>query len=411
MNTSYILDAARTPRGRGKAGKGSLSHVHPQELVAQVLNALRQRTSFDAHEVGDVMLGCVSQVGDQGANIARNAVLAAGWPDEVSAVSLNRFCASGLQAVNFAAMAVASGAMDLAVAGGVESMSRVPIGADGGGIDGNNQLLRERVFQVPQGISADLIATLDGLTREQLDAVALRSQQNAARAMSAGYFAPSLVPVVDRKTGAVLLAADEFPRADTTAEGLAALKPSFAAMGEMAVGPHGQTLDQIALAAYPQAGTIKHLHSAGNSSGIVDGAAAVVIASERYVKAHGAKPRARIRAVATIGQEPLIMLTAPAPASEKALRMAGMKASDIDLWEINEAFAAVVLQTIAKLGIDPTRVNVNGGGIALGHPLGATGAMLLGTALDELERTNRQTALITMCVGGGQGIATIIERV
>ena len=411
MTKSYILDAARTPRGRGKAGKGALSQIHPQELLAQVLQALAQRGSFAASQVDDVIAGCVSQIGEQGANLARNAVLAAGWPSAVSAVSLNRFCGSGLQAINFAAMGVASGAMELVVAGGVESMSRVPMGSDGGGQDGGNVRLRERVFQVPQGISADLISTLEGFTRADLDAVALRSQQNAARALAEDRFARSLFPVRDPQSGAVVLSRDEFPRADTTAEGLAALKPSFVSLGEAIAGPNNETLDQLAVLAYPRAGAIRHLHTAGNSSGIVDGAGAVVIASERYAKQTGAKPRARIRAMATIGSEPLIMLTAPAPASQKALRLAGMQASDIDLWEINEAFAGVVLQTIRALDIDPARVNVNGGAIALGHPLGATGAMLLGTALDELERSGKQTALITMCIGGGQGIATIIERV
>ncbi|EYF08251.1 acetyl-CoA C-acetyltransferase [Chondromyces apiculatus] len=411
MTRSYVIDSVRTPRGRGKAGKGALSGIHPQELLAQVLNALEQRGVFSAGEVDDVIVGCVSQVGEQGANIARNAVLAAGWPIEVTGVSLNRFCASGLQAVNFGAMAVASGAMDLAVAGGVESMSRVPMGADGGGQDGNNLHLRERLFQVPQGISADLIATLEGFSREEIDAVALRSQKRATRAIEERRFARSLFAVKDPRTGAAVLESDEFPRPDTTAEGLAALKPSFVGLGEVVAGPNGETLDQIALAAHPRAGAIKHLHTAGNSSGIVDGAGAVVLASERYVKEKGVKPRARIRAMATVGSDPVLMLTAPAPASEKALRLAGMKARDIDLWEINEAFAGVVLQTERALGIDPDRVNVNGGAIALGHPLGATGAMLLGTALDELERSDRQTALITMCIGGGQGIATILERI
>ena len=407
---SYVIDAARTPRGRGKAGKGALSNVHPQELFAQTLKALAARGT-DAKIVEDVMVGCVSQAGEQGANIARNAVLAAAWPNEVSAVSLNRFCGSGLQAVNFAAMAVGSGAMDLVVAGGVESMSRVPMGADGGGIDGNNMHLRERVFQVPQGISADLIATLEKFSREDLDAFALESQKKAALALEQNRFEKSLFAVKDPITGATLLERDEFPRPDTTAEGLASLKASFVQMGEAQVGKNGETFDQIALAAYPQAKAISHLHSAGNSSGIVDGAAAVVLASEKYITEHKVKPRARIRAVATIGSEPIIMLTAPTPASQKVLKLAGMNAGDIDLWEINEAFAAVVLQTIRNLQIDPAKVNVNGGAIALGHPLGATGAMLLGTALDELERTNKTTALITLCIGGGQGIATIIERV
>jgi acetyl-CoA C-acetyltransferase len=411
MTASYIIDAVRTPRGRGKVGKGALTGIHPQELLAQCLNKLRDRRSLDAREVADVIVGCVSQVNEQGSNLARNAVLAADWPNEVSATTLNRFCGSGLQAVNFAAMGTASGAMDLVVAGGVESMSRVPMGSDGGSMDGNNLLLRGRVFQVPQGISADLIATLEGFSREDLDALALRSQKNAARAIEEGRFAKSLFPVKDPATGSVALERDEFPRPNTTAEELGALKPSFVQLGEAPVGPKGETLDQIALAKYPEAKAIRHLHSAGNSSGIVDGAAAVLLASEKYIKEKGIKPRAKIRAMATIGSEPLIMLTAPAPASERALKAAGMSARDIDLWEINEAFAAVVLQTIRKLKIDPERVNVNGGAIALGHPLGATGAMLLGTAVDELERTGKGTALITMCIGGGQGIATIVERV
>lgn len=408
MFTSYILDAARTPRGRGKAGKGALSGVHPQELFAQVLKALVERGSVPAAEVDDVIVGCVSQVGEQGANLARNAVLAAGWPIEVSATTINRFCGSGLQSVHFAAAGVASGAQDLVVAGGVESMSRVPMGSDGGGQDGGNQKLRERFFQVPQGISADLIATIEGFTREEVDEIALRSQKNAGRALAEGRFNRSLIKVV--AGGSVVLATDESPRPDTTREGLGALPPAFTALGASIVGPNGETLDGIAAAGYPVKGAINHLHTAGNSSGLADGAGAVVLASERFVRERGAKPRARIRAMTTVGSDPVLMLTAPAPASEKALKLAGMKASDIDLWEINEAFATVPLQTIRALGLDPDRVNVNGGAIALGHPLGATGAILLSTALDELERTNKATALITLCIGGGMGIATIIER-
>ena len=411
MNPSYIIDVARTPRGRGKAGKGALTEVHPQELLAQLLRALPARTGFRAEEVDDLVTGVVSQVGEQGANLARNAVLAAGWPEQVGGVSLNRFCGSGLQAVNFGAMGVASGMQDLVVAGGVESMSRIAMGADGGGVDGMNLRLRDRVFQVPQGISADLIATLEGYSRADVDGVALRSQQKAAIAIEQGRFARSLVPVVDPATGKVLLDRDELPRPDTTLEALGGLKASFVQMGQAAVGPNGETLDQIALAAYPQAKEIQHVHTAGNSSGIVDGAGIVALASQKFVDTHGIKPRARIRSFATIGTEPLIMLTGPAPASQKALKLAGMEASDIDLWEINEAFAAVVLQTIRSLAIDPEKVNVNGGAIALGHPLGGTGAMLVGTAVDELERSNKATALVTMCIGGGQGIATIIERV
>jgi acetyl-CoA C-acetyltransferase len=411
MLTSYVLDAARTPRGRGKAGKGALSSVHPQELFAQVLRALERRSGFRPADVGDVIAGCVSQVGEQGSNLARNAVLTAGWPIEVSAVTLNRFCGSGQTAVNFAAMAVASGAMDLAVAGGVESMSRVAMGSDGGGQDGNNAHLRERFFQVPQGISADLIATLEGFSRAEVDEFALRSQKRAAVAMAEGRFAKGLVAVTDPRTGQAVLDRDESPRPDTTKEGLGALAPSFVSMGDAAVGLHGETFDQIGLAAHPEAQRVQHVHTAGNSSGLADGAAALVLASEKYVREHGVRPRARIRTVTTVGTDPILMLTAPGPVSEKALRLAGMSARDIDLWEINEAFAAVVLQAIRRLDIDPDRVNVNGGAIALGHPLGATGAMLMGTALDELERRGKETALIAMCIGGGQGVATILERV
>lgn len=406
---AYVVDAVRTPRGRGKAGKGSLAGVHPQELFSQVLRGLVRR-GLDPARVDDVVAGCVSQVNEQGANLARNAVLAAGWPEEVTGVSLNRFCGSGLQAIHFAAMGVGSGAQSLVVAGGVESMSRLPLGADGGGQDGGNTLLREQVFQVPQGISADLIATKEGFSRSDLDGWALASQRRAARAQQEGRFTRSLVPVVDPTSGAVLLDHDESVRAQTTLEGLAALPPSFVGLGAMEPVP-GQTLDQIALRRYPGVGAITHLHTAGNSSGLADGAGAVVVASREALQRYGLKARARIRAVATLGSEPVIMLTAPAPVSRKALALAGMTARDIDVWEINEAFSAVVLQTMRALELDPERVNPNGGAIALGHPLGATGAMLLGTALDELERSGKATALVTMCIGGGQGIATILERV
>ena len=410
MSTAYIIDALRTPRGRGKRGKGALTEVHPQELLAQTLRALSLRTGVAPDDVEDVVIGCVGQVGEQGANVARNAVLAAGWPDAISATSVNRFCGSGLQAVNFAAMGIMAGVQRVGVGGGVESMSRVPIGADGGGQDGGNMQLRDRVFQVPQGISADLIATLEGIGREELDAFALESQRRAAAAQQECRFSKSLIAVTDPATGAVLLERDEYPRPGTTAEALASLEPAFAERGRMPVGPDGETLDEIAERRYPRAGKIAHVHTAGNSSGIVDGAAAVLLASGDYAMAHGLRRRARIRAMATVGSEPLIMLTAPAAASAKALVAAGMSARDIDLWEINEAFAVVPLQTMRTLGIDPDRVNVNGGAIALGHPLGATGAILLATALDELERRDAATALITLCIGGGQGIATIIER-
>jgi acetyl-CoA C-acetyltransferase len=411
MATAYIIDAVRTPRGRGKIGKGALSHIHPQELFAQTLNRLAQRTGIETRDVEDVVAGCVTQAKDQGADIARMAVLAAGWPDEVTGVALNRFCGSGVQAVNFAAMGVMSGMQQLVVAGGVESMSRVPINAEGSNNDGNNMQLRKKVFQVPQGISADLIATLEGFSRQDVDQFALESQRRAAQAQQEGRFAKSLFPVHDPETGKVVLEQDEHPRPGTTLEGLLQLEPAFAELGKMAVGFNGETFDELALLRYPQVQQINHVHTAGNSSGIVDGAAAVLVASEEYTKAHGLKPRARIRAMATIGTEPVIMLTGPAPASRKALNMVGMTTHDIDLWEINEAFAAIPLQTMRSLELDPEKVNVNGGAIALGHPLGATGAILLGTALDELERRDLNTALITLCIGGGQGIATIIERV
>ncbi|NOT61019.1 MAG: acetyl-CoA C-acetyltransferase [Acidobacteria bacterium] len=411
MTNAYIIDAVRSPRGRGKMGKGSLNNIHPQELLAQTLNALAARTSFNTADVDDVVMGCVSQASEQGGDIARMAVLAADWPLEVTGVSLNRYCGSGLQAVNFAAMGVLSGMQQLVVAGGVESMSRVPMGTDGAGLDGKNIHLRNKHFQVPQGISADLIATMEGFTRAEVDAFALRSQQRAAEAQQAGHFAKSLFAVHDSDTGEVALAADEYLRTETTLESLSALDGAFVTWGAKEVGPNGETLDQMALKKYPQVAAIHHVHTAGNSSGIVDGAAAVLVASEDYVKAHSLKPRARIVAMATAGAEPVIMLTAPTPAAQKALAQRKMSANDIDLWEINEAFAVVPMQTMRNLDVDPDKVNVNGGAIALGHPLGATGAIILGTALDELERRGLTTALITLCIGGGQAVATIIERV
>ncbi|MEM6453492.1 MAG: acetyl-CoA C-acetyltransferase [Acidobacteriota bacterium] len=419
MPEAWIIDAARTPRGRGRKDKGALSGVHPQELLAQVLRALPARSGFDPADVEDLIVGCVSQVGEQGANVARNAVLSAGWPDAVTGVTLNRFCGSGLQASNFAALGVMAGQQDLVVAGGVESMSRVPMMSDGAGLDGGNHRLRERAFQVPQGISADLIATLEGFSRADVDSYALASQQRAAAAIEQGHFDRSLVPVTDAD-GAVVLARDEHPRPETTADSLAGLDPAFVRLGASPMAAllqekdldDARTVDEVALAGYPDAGgAIDHVHSAGSSSGIVDGAAAVVFAGADYAKQHSLTPRARVRAVATAGTEPVIMLTAPTPASQKALAKAGMTAGDIDLWEINEAFAAIPLQTMRNLGIEHDRVNVNGGAIALGHPLGATGAVLLGTLLDELERRDLATGLVTLCIGGGMGIATIVERV
>ncbi|MBF2052579.1 MAG: acetyl-CoA C-acetyltransferase [Candidatus Sericytochromatia bacterium] len=410
QRNAYILEAVRSPRARGKKDQGALSGLHPQALMGQTLNHLVHKSGQPAESVDDVILGCVSQAGEQGANLARNAVLSAGWPQQVTGVTLNRFCGSGLQAVNFAAMAVLSGYQDLVIGGGVESMSRCPLGSDGGGIDGHHLALRQHTPQVPQGISADLIASLYGFTREDLDRFALGSQQKAATALEKGALQRSLFVVKNPKSGAVLLDNESYLRPETNLEGLSTLKPAFADMGATPVGPHGETLDQIALARYPEAGQIQHLHTAGNASGIVDGAAAVLLASADYVQQHQLKPRARIRAMATHGSEPLIMLTGPAEAARKALKQAQLQVGDIDLWEINEAFAVVPLQTIQALDLDPARVNVYGGAIALGHPLGATGAILLSTALDALEQKNLRTALITLCIGGGQAIATIIER-
>lgn len=408
---AYILHAVRSPRGRGKKDQGALASLHPQELLAQTLNHLMQDSGVLPDAVEDVIIGCVSQAGEQGANLARNAVLSAGWPQHVTGVTLNRFCGSGLQAVHFAAMGIMAGVQDLVVAGGVESMSRVPLGSDGGGLDGHNPRLRQQLPQVPQGISADLIASLYGFSRADLDRFALSSQQKASQALKRGDLQKSLFAVRDPERGEVLLAQEEYPRPETTLETLAGLKPAFETLGLSVMGPQGETLDQIALQKYPQAGSIQHLHTAGNSSGIVDGAAAVLLASENWCQAHGRRPRARIRAMTTFGSEPLIMLTGPAEASRRALQRAGMTTADIDLWEINEAFAVVPLQTMQALNLDPARVNVWGGAIALGHPLGATGAILLGTALDALEARGEGTALITLCIGGGQSIALILERI
>ncbi len=416
MTDAYIVDAVRTPRGRGKRAKGdkpggALSEIHPQELMAQTLNRLADKAGFEKANVEDVVLGTVTQAKEQGACIARNSILAAGWPDTVTGVSLNRFCGSGLQGVNFAAMGVMSGQQDLTIGGGVESMSRVPMGSDEAGIDGHNLELRKALIQVPQGISADLIATKWGFSRDELDRFALESQQKAAAAIDEARFAKSLFAVKDPANGEVALAADEHPRPDSTLETLASLRAAFEKLGAMALGPNGETVDELALRRYPEVAAIEHVHSAGAASGIVDGACAVLLANEAGLERNGLKARARIRMTATAGAEPVIMLTAPTPASRRALDKAGMSVADIDLWEINEAFAVVPLKTMQDLGIDPAKVNVNGGAIALGHPLGATGAMLLSTALDELERRDLGTALITLCIGGGMGIATIIERV
>jgi len=401
MSEAYIIDAIRTPRGKGKKD-GSLYEVKPISLLTGLLNELQHRHQLDTSKVDDIVLGCVTPVGDQGADIAKTAAVAAGWNDDVAGVQINRFCASGLEAVNMAAMKVRSGWEDLVVAGGVESMSRVPMGSDGGpwALDPETNL---HSGFVPQGIGADLIATLDGYTREDVDHFALHSQQKAAQAQASGYFKKSVIPVKD-KAGVVILAEDEFIKPNTTAEGLAKLNPSFEMMGQMG-------FDAVALQKYPEAQKIHHVHHAGNSSGIVDGAALVLIASDKAVKEQNLKPRAKILSTALVGTDPTIMLTGPAPAARKALKKAGLSIDDIDLFEVNEAFAAVVMRFIHELKVDPAKVNVNGGAIAMGHPLGATGAMILGTLLDELERQDKKRGLATLCVGGGMGIATIIERV
>ena len=410
MPEAWIIDCVRTPRGRGKKDSGALREIHPQELFAQTLNALKDRNALDPRDVEDVVVGTVTQVGDQGGCIARMSVLAAGWPNEATGVSLNRFCGSGQQAVNFAAMGVMSGQQDLAIGGGVESMSRCPMGADQAGLDGHNRHLRELHPLVPQGISADLIATLEGFSREDCDRFALESQMRAKRARDEGYFRKSLLPVKDLD-GNVVLDRDEHPRSETTLEGLGKLPLSFDKMGAYVMKDGSLTFDEKAKQRYPQIERVNHVHTAGNSSGIVDGAGAVLIASPDYAKAQGWKPRARIRAMATCGDEPVIMLTAPVPATRRCLKKAGMTIDDIDLVEVNEAFAAIPLKVMKDCHVPHEKVNVNGGAIAFGHPLGGTGAMLIGTVLDELERRDRTTGLVTMCIGGGMGITTILERI
>lgn len=401
MTQALIFDAVRTPRGKGK-NDGALHELSPVQLLHNLFDALRERNALDTSQVDDVVLGCVTPVGEQGADIARTAVLYSGWDERVAGVTQSRFCASGLESVNLAAQKVRSGWEDLVVAGGVESMSRWPMGSDGGAWAMDPRVNSALGF-APQGIGADLIATLEGFSRADVDAFAVRSHQRAAQAQAEGRFGRSLVPARD-VNGLPVLDHDETVRPGTTLETLAGLKPSFAQMGAMG-------FDITAMAKYPTVEEINHVHHAGNSSGIVDGAALVLVGSEEKGRALGLKPRARIVSTAVIGAEPTIMLTGPGPASRKALQKAGMRASDIDLFEINEAFAAVVLRAVRDLDIDMDKVNVNGGAIAMGHPLGATGAILLATLLDELERQDKERGLITLCVGGGMGIATIIERV
>jgi acetyl-CoA C-acetyltransferase len=401
MSEAFIYDHVRTPRGKGKKD-GSLHQASPTWLLRTVLQALQQRLHLDTSLVDDVVVGCVTPVGEQGADIARTAVLDAEWAQTVAGVTQSRFCASGLESVNLAAAKVASGFEDLVVGGGVESMSRWTMGSDGGAWFMDPRINQKLGF-VPQGVGADLIATMEGWGRADVDAFALRSHQKAAAARAAGYFKGSVVPVHDI-AGLLMLAEDETIRPGASLEAMTQLSASFAAMGAMGY-------DATALRKYTTVEQIVHMHHAGNSSGIVDGAAAMLVGSREGGARAGLKPRARIRAAAVIGSEPTIMLTGPTPACRKALKKAGMAAADIDLWEINEAFAVVPMKTAKDLGVSLDRVNVNGGAIAMGHPLGATGCIILGTLLDELERRNLSTGCATLCVGGGMGIATIIERV
>ena len=400
MTEAFVYDAIRTPRGKGKKD-GSLFEVKPVNLLAGLLTELQKRNGFDTAAVDDVVMGIVSPIGDQGSVLPKVAALKAGWDVRCAGLQINRFCASGLEAVNLAAQKVRSGWEDLVVAGGVESMSRVPIGSDGGAWAMDPETNSATAF-VPQGIGADLIATLEGFSRQDVDRFALTSQQRASAAQSAGHFARSVVPVRDA-LGQVILAQDEFIKPHTTLEGLASLKPAFEQMGSMG-------FDQVALTRYPQVERIHHVHHAGNSSGIVDGATALLIGSEAAGRSHGLTPRARIVAVALSGADPTIMLTGPMPATRKALSKAGMTADQIDLFEVNEAFAAVVMRFMKEMQVPHDKVNVNGGAIAMGHPLGATGAMILGTLIDELHRRQLRYGLATLCVGGGMGIATIVER-
>ncbi len=402
MTDAFIFDHVRSPRGKGRPD-GSLHEITPISLASQVLAALRDRSGLDTALLDDVILGCVTPIGEQGADIARIAALHAGYAESVPGKQVNRFCASGLEAVNAAAAQVMSGQSDLVIGGGVESMSRVPMGSDGGAWPIDPAVAYPQYF-VPQGISADLIATLDGYTREQVDAYAVESQRRAAAAWSNGWFARSITPIRD-VIGQVVLERDEHMRPGTTLADLAALKPAFAVPGQQA------GFDAVALQKYPGVESIQHVHTGGNSSGIVDGAAAVLVGNKKMLRKLGMKPRARIRAFASIGSEPTIMLTGPAAASRKALRRARMSEADIDLWEINEAFASVVMRYMRDMGLAPDKVNVAGGAIAMGHPLGATGAIVLGTLLDEMERRDASTGLVTLCIGAGMGTATIIERV
>jgi acetyl-CoA C-acetyltransferase len=401
MTECFVYDAIRTPRGKGRKD-GKLHEITALSLASQALQAIRDRNNLDTSKVDDVILGCVSPVNEQGANIARSAVLNAEFAESVAGVQINRFCASGLEACNMAAAQIMSGQSDFAIGGGIESMSRVPMGSDGGALASDPGLAFKTYF-APQGIGADLIATIEGFSREDVDAYAVESQKRAARAWAEGRFKKSVVPVKDQ-LGAILLDHDEHMRPETTMQSLGALQPSFVQPGEFA-------FDGVVQQRYPQVERMNHVHHAGNSSGIVDGAAAVLFGSKDAGNAAGLKPRAKILGFASIGSEPSIMLTGPSYVTEKLLKRLGMSVSDIDIYELNEAFASVVLRMMKKLDIPHDKMNVNGGAIAMGHPLGATGAMLVSTVIDELERSDKETALVTLCVGGGMGTAAVIQRV
>jgi acetyl-CoA C-acetyltransferase len=410
MPEAWIIDACRTPRGIGKRGKGALAHLHPQHLGATVLKGIAERNDLDTAEVDDIIFGTSQQRGTQGGDLARMAALDAGYETVSSGVTLDRFCGSGITSVNLAASTIMSGMEDLVIGGGCEMMSTYGQDANQSPfIDSDNLSLREKYPQPHQGVCADAIATLEGIDREALDALAALSQQRADHAINNGHFDRSLVTVFNHD-GSVALDHEEFPRPGTTAESLAELKPSFEALADYPLDEEGTSFRKLMNKVYPEL-NIRHVHHAGNSSGVVDGAAAVLLASEEYAKAHGMKPRARVRAMANMGDSPVLMLNAPVPAARKVLKKAGLEVSDIDLFEINEAFAVVAEKFIRDLDLDRDKVNVNGGAMALGHPIGATGSVLIGTVLDELERRDQQFGLVTMCAGGGMAPAIVIERI